>query len=149
MSRVSATIMHAGMGSVAGLLIGTVADAVFPTADTPLSANDSSGLAMLLVEIGAQLTVDALLTASYMAFLGSADVTDPAGGFAYMLCLGESQINLQRKIAKVSSFFNNKLSVLVGDVEAEVASLEGGPSVQGGKTIQPKSRAAMAKYTMH
>ena len=145
MSRVSATIMHAGTGSIAGLLIGTVADAVFPTSDTPLSANDSSGLAMLLVEIGAQLTVDAL----HMAFLGNADITDPAGGFAYMLCLSESQTQLQAKIAKVSSFFSNKLGVLVGDVEAEVASLEGGPSVQGGNTIQPKSRAAMAKYTMH
>lgn len=137
------------MGSVAGLLIGTVTDAVFPTADTPLSANDSSGLAMLLVEIGAQLTVDALLTASYMAFLGSAEVTDPAGGFAYMLCLSESQTNLQRKIAKASAFFSNKLAVIVGDVTAEVASLEGGPTVQGGNTIQPKSRTAVAKYTMY
>lgn len=141
--------MHAGMGSAAGLLIGTVADAVFPTSDTPLSQKDSSGLAMLLLEIGAQLTVDALLTASYMSFLGNADVTDPAGGFAFMMCLSETQTHLQKKIAKVSDFFAVKLGVLVGDVEAEVASLEGGPSVQGGKTIQPKSRAAMAKYTMH
>lgn len=141
--------MHAGTGSIAGLLIGTVSDAVFPTADAPLSANDSSGLAMLLVEIGAQLTVDALLTASYMSFLGNSEITDPAGGFAFMMCLSESQTQLQKKIMKVSQFFTNKLTVLVGDIEAEASLLEGGPTAQSRNMVQPKSRAAMAKYTMH
>lgn len=106
MNQIPLTILHTAANLVSGIAIGTLTDSVFPVAkDTP-SPGDLKGFGWLVGETTVQLITVGLLTAAFVDIADRTDPSyvDPTRGAAFMLCLGESQPNLCKKVRNITEF---------------------------------------------
>jgi hypothetical protein len=137
MQTVPLAIVHTVGQTVAGLVIGTAADSIFPM-PCPLKSDDTMGFLVLTGEVAAQSVLTGLLSASYMSMTNQSGspFNDPTGGMGFMLSLAESQPNLGEKIKTLAGYVSAQFRKMYGRQPADYPT--------GNVYVQSMSQKAMA-----
>lgn len=135
MQKTALAVVHVTAQTVAGVAIGTVADAIFPL-PCDIKSDDTVGFLLLSAEVSAQLVFTGLLSASFMDLTNSGTWSDPTGGVAFMMALAESQPNVHKKLGSLCGFVSNVLRRTAGAMPGDMD--------RGNALLQPKTREVLA-----
>jgi hypothetical protein len=105
--KITTAVVHGAAQFTVSTFVGKILDGILPY--NPSKCN----ILQLGTEIILQISADVICTAAVMDYLNnslSADQSDPAGGFAYMIGLMYSQPQLIQKINKMNAIIGSKLS---------------------------------------
>lgn len=139
MQNVPLAIVHVTAQTVAGVAIGSVADAIFPV-PCPVKSTDTMGFLLLSAEVSAQMVFTGLLSSSFVSMTSSPTYGDPTGGVAFMMALADSQPNLHMKL--------KNLCGVVASVLRRTAGAMPGDLPRAGELLQSKAQASISNPYM-
>lgn len=109
--KITLAVIHGSAQFVVATFVGKVLDELVPY------SHMADNVFQLSAEIILQIAGDVICTAAIMDYLSNSlpsDQYDPAGGFAYMLGLLDSQPNLRKKVGQLNALISGTLSNTLG-----------------------------------
>lgn len=151
---VVSTFLHTTTQVVVGIMVGTVADGVFPSQVGELRSGDLPGFLMLGAEVTGQLMLTGLVTWAYIKTMEQLppEMQDKTLGGAFLLTSIASQQHLNAKIGRLSSYTADVFRQFTGrkndgEHTTEMRDIVREPG-NGNRIISQRTRRVYSNYNM-